>query len=57
MEITLDGENAIFVLKHNDKGELLKRLNEHRINAMYDFSSGEYLFHNRSDYHAAVLLI
>lgn len=57
MEFGFDEEHQIFVLKNRDGGKLLSFLQEHKIHAMYDYGSGEYLFHNRTDYHAAMLLI
>ena len=57
MEFGFDDDEKIFVLKHKDSGSLLKILHQHGINSMYDYSAGEYLFHSRSDYHAAILMI
>lgn len=57
MEINRDGENIIFVLKNKDNGKLLPVLQQHKIEAMYDYSAGEYFFHNQTDYHAAMMLI
>ena len=57
MEINLDADHQIFVMKHKDQGSMMAVLREHKIVAMYDYSAGEYIFYNRTDYHAAMLLV
>jgi hypothetical protein len=57
VEINLDNDHQIFVMKHKDQGSMMQVLREHKIVAMYDYSAGEYIFYNRTDYHAAMLLV
>lgn len=57
MEIGLDEEHKIYILKLNDRGALMKTLDTHKIKFMFNFTDGEYVFHNATDYHAALLLV